>query len=442
VLRLVFGDSKEYDDPVLRQNLKANIVDGAMFAFGMSLVSLQTVFPVFLKRVGGSNIAVGLIPVLWTAGLQLPQILVANQVQWYARKRELFLRTALVQRIPWILLAILSLFVIERVSPLAGTVLLLLFLLVAAVAGSINFPIWFDLLAKLTPMKLRGRLFAARNLLGAALAVVGGIIVEWVLANVAYPTSYGLLFLMAVAAMFVSYASLCRLRELQDSPVGGRKTVSEYARELPRIVLRNRNFRNFLISDGLLTAATMAGAFYAVNAIERFALDDSSVGMFTMVMAGTLVVGNLVFGRLADRTGHKTTLVCAAGATTVAATTALVAPSATLYLVVFGCAALQVSLSGISRLPLVAELCPEKDRPTYVALTNMVSSPFALFGIVAGYVASRIGYEPVFLLAAVFSALSVFWLLRFVVDPRAADAGPALAVSSAETSATKGTAHS
>ena len=418
MLKFVFGGGGEYEDPVLSQNLKANIIDGAMFAFGMSFVSLQTVFPVFLKRVGGSNIAVGLIPVLWTAGMHLPQILVANRVQWYPRKREIFLRTAFVQRLPWILLAILSLVVIERVSPFAGTVLLLLFLLVAAVAGGINFPIWFDLIAKLTPVRLRGRLFAARNLLGAMLAVLGGIFVERILISVPYPTSYGLLFLLAVTGMFISYIFLCRLQEQTDSPVGGRRTLPEYARDLPGIILRHSNFRHFLISDALLMAATMASAFYAVYGLEKFLLDDSYAGMFTIVMAGTLVLGNFAFGRLADHAGHRIILLISGGSTALAALTALLAPSAVIYLLVFACAALQVSLSGISRLPLVAELCSEQDRPTYVALTNMVSTPFALSGILGGWMATSIGYEPVFLSAAVLSSLSVFWLYRFVKDPR------------------------
>ena len=41
---------------------------GAIFSLAMSFVSLQTVLPVFVKKIGGSNVAVGLIPVLWASG--------------------------------------------------------------------------------------------------------------------------------------------------------------------------------------------------------------------------------------------------------------------------------------------------------------------------------------------------------------------------------------
>jgi hypothetical protein len=44
----------------------------------------------------------------------------------------------------------------------------------------------------------------------------------------------------------------------------------------------------------------MAGAFYSVHAIQKFSLNDSSAGTFTMVVMGGMIVGNTFFGYLAD----------------------------------------------------------------------------------------------------------------------------------------------
>jgi MFS family permease len=405
------------EDDVWRQNLVANLMDAAMFAFGMSFVSLQTVLPVFVKRIGGSSFAVALIPVLWTAGFNFPQIFIANYVQRFPYKKRLFLKTALVQRVPWLLLALLTFFVIDQVGPSGGAVLFLSLFTVAAVAGSVNFPIWFDLIAKLTPVGVRGRLFAARNLLGGVLGVIGGWVVIRILDRIAYPTSYGVLFILAFSAMMISYAGLLLLREETPSTVAEQIHFVDYYRRLPGI-LKQKNFRNFLISDALLIAATMAGAFYAVHAIQRFQLTDAVVGVFTSVMMGSMIIGNIFFGLLADRYGHKLNLVLSAASTAVACFAALVAPSLEVYLIVFVGSAFQMGLSGISRFSIVAELCTEQERPTYVALTNMVTSPFVVFGVLAGGIAGRYGYEAVFVIGGLLALSSALWLAFKVEEPR------------------------
>ena len=424
MLEWIFGPEVGDKKGVLRQNIVANIIDGAMYAFGISFVSLQVVVPVMVKRISDSDLAVGLVPVLWTAGFNFPQIFIASHAQRFPYKMRLFLRTAFYQRVPWPLLAFLSFFMLGRLSPTAGIVSFFFLFTLAAVAGSLCFPIWFDLIAKLTPVDLRGRLFAARNLLGGLLGILAGLVVERVLAEIAYPTSYGVLFTLAFLFMGVSYWALTRLREEDASPVAEEVHIVEYLRSLPRILRGQKNFLNFLISDALLLAATMAGAFYAVHAIEKFSLSDSSAGLFTVMIMWSTIVGNMFFGYIADRYGHKVNLVLAAASTALSCFMALLAPDQGLYLIVFVGMAFQIGLSGISRLSIVAELCSEEERPTYVALTNLVTSPFILFGVVAGGIASRFGYDAVFFIAGLLAVASALWMAFKVEEPREAARRP------------------
>ncbi len=419
-----FGSQVRENSGVLRQNLVANIADGALYAFGMGFVSLQTVVPLMVKHISDSNFAVGLVPVLWTAGFNFPQIFIANHAERFPFKMRLFLKTAFFQRIPWLLLALLSFFLLGRVNSTSGVFLFLALFTLAAVAGSLCCPIWFDVIVRLTPVELRGRLFAVRNLLGGVLGVFAGTVVELVLATVEYPTNYGVLFILAFIFVGVSYGALTRLKEESPSPLPGQIHIVEYYRSLPRILRGQRNFRNFLISDALLIAATMAGAFYAVHAIEKFSLSDASAGTFTIVIMGSTIIGNIFFGTIADHYGHKVNLVLSATSTALSCFTALFAPSQGLYLVVFVGLAFQIGLSGISRLSIVAELCSEEERPTYVALTNLVTSPFILFGLIAGGIASRFGYDAVFLIAGLLALISALWMAFRVEEPRNMAARP------------------
>ena len=100
----------------VKRNFIANVFDGALFAFATSLVSNSAVIPVFVKKIGGSNIAVGLIPVLWTLSFYFPQILIANYARGKAYKKNLMLKTAMIQRLPWITLAFVTFFILPGLN--------------------------------------------------------------------------------------------------------------------------------------------------------------------------------------------------------------------------------------------------------------------------------------------------------------------------------------
>ncbi len=402
----------------LRSNLVANTIDGAFYSLTLALVSQLAVIPIFVKRMGGSSLHIGLVLVLWTFGVNFPGIFIANVVRRLPRKKPIFLRTALVQRLAWALLGLFALLMIDRVSTEVSLSLFFIFYAVAAVVGGINLPVWFDLIAKITPTELRGRLFAARNILGGILGAFGGWIVVQTLDVVRFPLNFGILFMLAFAASMISYAALVRLKEEAEEVTKEQVDTFMYFRSLPGILHQNRDFRNFLISDALLIAATMASGFYAVHAIEKFHLSDASAGTFTSVMMFSSIIGNVLFGYVADHRGHKLNLVCSGAVTVMATAVAVIAQNPAVYLLVFVGSALQVALSGISRLTIVAELCSEQERATYVALTNMITAPFALFGIIAGWIASDFGYDVVFVIAGILALASVLWLWTKVTDPR------------------------
>lgn len=413
-----FLRSSQPQRPFLKWNFVANVCDGAIFSLAMSFVSLQTVLPVFVKKISGSNVAVGLIPVLWTVGFNFPQIFIANYTQRFARKKKLMLTTAMVQRTPWLLLALFSFFFIAETNTEIALLLFLIVFALAAIGGSINLPVWFDLVAKITPVDLRGRLFGMRQVLGAILGVFGGWVVTQVLGAVAYPENFALLLLLAFSAMMISYVFLAILKEENDTHPKTLFSSKDYLRRLPMILQQQRNYRNFLIADALLITATMAGAFYTVNALEKFTLADAYAGTFTIVMMSSMIAGNLFFGYLADHFGHRLNLLLAAIVTTSTCLTALLAPTIEIYLLVFAGAAFTIGLTGISRLPIIAEFCAEEERPTYIALTNMMTSPFVLSGIAGGWLANRFGYDAVFIIAAILALASAVWLMKWVEEPR------------------------
>lgn len=406
------------NEPYLRRNFLANTFDGALYSFAMSFIALTTVMPVFVKNISGSNIYVGLIPVLWTLGFNFPQIIMANYVRKLAFKKRLLLITAIAQRLPWFFLAVFCWLIVGNVSHWLQTALFLILFLIAAVCGSINLPGWFDLIAKVTPVKLRGRLFAARALIGGLLGIIGGISVKYVLDNYPFPVNFGMLFFIAFMVMMISYLLLVIIKETKPNPNKEHIAYLQYLKRIPVTVRTNINFRNFLIADAMIISSLLADAFYALNGIEKFSLNEAYAGVFTIIMMGSAILGNILFGFIADKKGHKINLTLAAISGFSAAVAALAAPSAAVYLIVFVFAGFTTTLIHLSRLTIIAELCAEEDRPSYVAITNLITSPFTLLGIAGGWIANTYGYSLVFVIAGLFALTAALWLGLKVKEPR------------------------
>ena len=403
-----------------RWNFFANVMDGALFALGLSFVSQQTILPVIVKSIGGGNIAVGMIPVLWAVLFNLPQVCITPLARRTIGKKRLLLKTAIAQRLPWLLLAVAALLVFGEAPSVISLLAFYVLFGLAALGSSLNLPVWFDLVATLTPVERRGRLFGTRAVLGSVLGILGGLVAAWILRSVDPPLSFSLLLFLAFVTMMLSYLFLVSLKEPPTTVPGPGSNARVSIVGLIRNVRIDRNLRNFLIADGLHISAGMGVAFVTVYGLQKFSMPESAAGEFTAVMMASMILGSVVFGALADRYGHRINLIVATGSTVLSSVAAILAPDPATYSIVFVFSALSIGLVTISRLPMLAELASTSERATVVAMANLITSPFVFWGVAGGVIADLAGYVWVFSLAACFAAAGVFWFAFMVHEPRAA----------------------
>ena len=421
MLTQVFQLSKypALDSPTLRSNLRAHIMDGALFGLAMSFVSFNTILPVFIQQVGGSDVAIGSVPVLWTIGLNFPQVIVVRLTNSKNRMKPLVLNFGLLNRHSFLAVGVFTFFFVKDLPITISVPLLLTLIFFTAVTGSFGAPVWFHLFTKTTPMKLRGKLLAIRQLLSSSLGILGGSVVTFVLAAFAFPNNFALLFIIAYVLSMASYLYLRKLKEppadrQHADPASSPSTFAD-----GRAILReNKNFRNFLLADAFTLMSMSASAFYAVYAIEKFDVPASYAGTFTVIVMAGMVAGNSVFGYLADSLGHKMNLVALAMSSVMASVVAIVAGNILIYGFTFFFMSWTVGLQGISRLSFVVELCSETERQTYIALTNTITAPTVAIGILFGWIARAYGFPIMFAMAALIGFFAVVWLYFFVHDPR------------------------
>ncbi|MBN1300176.1 MAG: MFS transporter [Melioribacteraceae bacterium] len=404
--------------PVTKKNFMLNLFDGAVFSFAMGFVSMTTVLPVYVKQIGGSNIEVGMIQVIWTLGFNLPQIFIANYTSNQPFKKMIMIKTALAQRLPWLLLAIISFIIASGMVRETGLLLFFLVYALAAIGGGINLPAWFDLFAKITPVMIRGKQFAYRMTLGAMLGVAAGWFTKYLLDNMGTQYGYTILFLTAFLITMISYLLLLQLVEEEPNYPKRNIKYKEFFVNLPVILKTKHNYRNFLIADALIISAIISNAFLAVNAVEKFNLPESYIGIFTIIMMVSMMFGSLIFGVMADHLGHRLNFILAAEFALLTSISALITTTIELYLFSFAASAVTTAILQVSRLPLISEIASEEDRPVYISLSNAITVPFVLLGIPAGWLANVAGYNAVFLITSVFAILSVIWIVLKLHEPR------------------------
>lgn len=406
------------DDKTVKRNFLLNVFDGAVFALAMAIAAQNTVIPVYIKSIGGGSIAIALIPVVWTIGFNFPQIFIANYASKTGSQKNLLLVTGLFQRVFWLALAIVSFYTIPALPVEMGVIIFFTFFSLAAVGGGFNLPGWIGLISKITPVNLRGRLFAWRVALGAIFGVLGGYIVKYILEHLPAPHNYSLLFLISFLITMISYAILFFIKEENTAGKPGVSNYYEYFKYLPVVLKENKNFRNFLIGDVTMILAYTSFAFFTIDAIQRFSLNDSSAGEFTMIIMFGMITGSLLFGYLADHYGHRINLLLTSMFTLMACLLALLSPTVEVYYMVFIFMAFTQSLIQVSRLTIVAEMCSEEELPIYAALTNILTVPFILTGILAGWLAQLFGFALVFIISSAVSLFALAWYYKKVEEPR------------------------
>lgn len=412
------AQGKDVFPPYWRRNFAANFVDVLFFSLALAFASMNTIMPVFIRQLGGSALVVGLVPAIVQTGQLLPPLFAAPYIAPLQRKLPFLLKVTLGERLPWPLLA-LGCIVLAPRSPLALLVLAVVLLAIFGLSGGVGVPAWMDIVARATPLRMRGKLFGWSGALSGLLGVGGGLAAERMLERWAFPYNFAACFAAASVCMLVSFVALAAIREPYVQEQIASVPFRAYVRQLPVLLRGDRDFSIFIVVRILGALAGMAAAFVALYAIEQRGLPPSIVGRFTAAMLGTQVITTPFFGMLADRRGYKSSLQFALLCQVLAMLLSLVVTTPIGFSVVFGLLGATAGLLFTTTLNLVVEFAPASERVTYLGLHGTLIAPATLLApIIGGSLVERGGYALAFGVAAVCGVAALILLTYFVRDPR------------------------
>jgi MFS family permease len=386
---------------------------------GLAFMSSATVLPAFAASLGASTVLIGAIPAVMTVGWFLPPLFAAAHTERLAHKLPFILRWTGWERLPFLVLALVAFFLADAAPALSMWLVLAMLLMMTAFGGFLM-PAWTDLVARAVPARLRGRFFGLANLAGTAGGLVGSAFTSWALGALPSSTAYGLCFLAATVFIALSWIALIFVREPPATIVPARADFWTHLSGVPALLRRDVNFSRYLGARVLTFGSVIGSGFFTVYALRVLQAPEADVGMFTALMLGGQMTGQIGLGWIGDRAGHRLVLVIAACAATVMNVIALATTSVNAFSIVFALNGLFNAAIQVSAVTVLLEFAPTpQQNPTYVGIERTFLAPFG-FGLplLGGLLIDAVGYGFVFWLSAVFSLASacVLWLL--VRDPR------------------------
>lgn len=400
-------------------NFSVNVIDIIFITLGMSLVSRDTVFPALVGSLTTAPLAVGLVHAIYNIGFYVPQLFMANYTERMPLKKPFVMRMGgFGERGPYLLMG-LCIWLFAESSPMLTLIAIYICITITSFAVGLATPAWYDMIAKVIPINRRGLFSGIGSGLGAFLGIAGAFWVGYVLETWNYPTNYSILFFVAFILNMLSWVGLALNREPVSEEVKEAQSLKNYFSQLPSLIARYPNFKRYLIALCIFKLAVMASAFFMVYGMWNFQVDGAMIGLYTAVLIGSQAIMNLVMGVLGDRFGHKNILVMGAFALALASISAWLAPSAGWLALSFALLGIYNASDSTSSLNIVLEFCSPADRPTFIGLANtLVGIVITIAPLLGGLLANLLGFQPLFVFAAVIGLLGASLLFFWVREPR------------------------
>lgn len=387
----------------------------------------------FVAELTPSYATIGLVPAIatgfWTLGRLPAHLLTASR----RRQQPWAFAAALVRVAAVAVLAVVT----SRTDPVslsqsARPLILTFFLclIVFSLAGGFGSLPSTTLLRSSIAGETWGAFVRKRAVWSAILCVLGALVAVRVLGTnaLAFPGSYGRLFLVATICLIAVAAFTAAMREpWTPAPAIATPGMSPRAWRQP---LYDSRYRRFLVFRVLLSATAAIDPFLFLYAVTRLGAPITGIGGYVLMGVLGWVLSAPVWFWIERRSGSRSVLQGATVVRLIAPAIALAMPplaatvlirerlpDATFLTTVYGAAffVIGASLAAQSRANYgyLAALAPRPLLPLYTGMTNTVLAIVAFSPVLGGLIIQRFGYEALFGIAAALGLAAVFaggWL--------------------------------
>jgi hypothetical protein len=443
------------DNAFFKRNYVLGIVNGILVNFGTAFIDPFMVLPVFIIRLGGSELIVGLISAIAGGGWYLPQIFISRIAESRRYLINLYRGTAVLRILGWLGVAA-SVCLLDPARRGVYLTVFVAFYLVTNLGSGLAAVPFLEIVGKTIPVTSRGAFFGTRRFIGGVLGVFAGMFIgvildhrttmAWMngrafgavehiasaigLLGHPFPINFGILFIIGGALISFAMIAYCFVGEPPSQHVKRPENLATHVFAGFRILREDANYRLFYAVRICWQFTAMAFPFYSSYAVMNLHFPVEAVGMFVSLWIGSGVISNYVWGRLMDRRGNKLVLQITAVLSMIPPVVLLLlhggragaAPRPTS--VVFAAMASTFFINGfihsgrvISNMTYLLEVAPLQKRSLYTGFMNSFTFPFMLSPALGGLILELSTVPALFSIALSFALLNLILSSR-LREPR------------------------
>ncbi|OYX49506.1 MAG: hypothetical protein B7Y90_06415 [Alphaproteobacteria bacterium 32-64-14] len=421
-------------DKFVHDNLKRNYIGhflhGMLGMTGFRLVNTPTFVPAYLYSISGSDFWVGIGTSLQQLGGIVSPVIGASQVEHRKKILPVSVTLGLLMRVQILGLAISGWFLAG--PPALAFALLFLFML-----GLFQGPqrVAFQLLlAKVIPVRMRGRLQAWRNLIGGFIAALLSYFAgSWLIANHVWGNGYATTFFVSFVLTSLGLTALqIMMREPEPPTVRARMRLRERMKDFPALLREDKGFAWFMVARSLVMGFRIAQPFLPLYAASVLGVShEMSPGEFGVMLAalsvaymGADTVTNLIWGYLSDRQGFRSTFLYSTVINIIGIAGMMLCNSIETFALAFFLIGAGQSGFQMSTTNIVLEYGHPHDVPMRMALSNTAEGAVgALAPLVGAGLVLLWGYEASFWASMAMMAIALGVALWRMEEPRNRRAG-------------------
>lgn len=391
------------------KNFTINVCNGAASKLAEQIAGPNLILPWLFQLLGTPVWMFGfLMPIKQSFSL-LPQMVVAGQIRQLARRKWVWVGSAIIQALCLLLMIPAALWF----SPVSAGFSLLGLLVVFSIASGTASVAFQDVLGKTIDKGHRGRLLARRALVGGLLTTAAGLLLNRYREAQQDLTPVLILLLVATVLWVLSAFFFALIREFPGAVSGGRNAISESQAGL-KLFRQHSGFRKFLTARTLLLSVELATPFYVLHAGELLQLKIQSVGSLIVAIGISQILSSPFWGKMADQTSKKVMAL----SSLIAFGSALLALFLSFipihsfqyvgYLLVFVLIGLAESGVRLGRKTYLVDAVPADERATFTAFSNSFVGIIAIVSGITGLIAQWLGAS------VMISVIAIFMLLGFL----------------------------
>jgi len=379
----------------------------------LSLVSSTIVLPAFLTLFTKSNFIITLIPAIFTFFWTFAQFFSSHFTSHFGQKKIplVFIKTS--YALQWLVLALLTLFVITPEKP-ATLILFFIFYALFAFLGGFAIPTWASFIYKIIIPSVRGRFYALRVFVGTSFAIFGSFMVKDLLKRYTYPLNFALIFLFAFSIMLFAIIFLSISREPYLNTEERKESFKKYFKGLKKTLQKDKDFVWLIISliirsFGVVITGSALFSAYAINYLN---VELKSIGNFLFVVMSMRLIGSLLMGYLCDLKGPKVVQIISRFFEMASAFFIIFLHNILGIYIGFAFLGLASSSMMVSYHNLIMAMAPKNKVDLYTGLINGIRAPsLAIAPLIGGILADLVSFKFVFIMNFLAIFFSVFILI-------------------------------